>query len=348
MNENITLSRTAVRPGLTHFVFDLTPSMQALERMLADVAATEIPVLLLGESGTGKEIVALEIHARSRHRDEPFLKWTSGTLATPALASLLPARQYGDNDAHGGGTIFLDNISELNQTDQNRVLQLLLESEGVSPGASQASRFVSATTQNLEQATREGRFREELYYRISGVCLRLPPLRERKEAIRPLLDFFLGQHADVFGRPVPQVSTSTQAVLMEYSWPGNIRELENVARKMVLLGDEKLVVSDLAVGASTEAAEKQAIRFSGLSNGRSLKEAAREASRKAEREMILDSLGDTRWNRKRTARDLHISYKALLYKMKQLGLDGTRSSEVQPEQASEVATRTLKSAGRLG
>jgi two-component system response regulator AtoC len=178
---------------------------------------------------------------------------------------------------------------------------------------------------------RSGRFREELYYRINGVNLRLPPLRQRKDDISGLLDFFLKKYASLFGRPEPQLSSATVDLLLRYSWPGNIRELENVARKIVALGNEQLAVSDLSIGIAPKAAESapDSSFGNGHATGQSLKQASREASRHAEREMILKQLERTHWNRKKTARDLQISYKALLYKLKQLGLDGSSNGNGQ-------------------
>jgi len=180
-----------------------------------------------------------------------------------------------------------------------------------------------------------GRFREELYYRINGVHLRLPPLRDRKEDIPALLEFFFQKYTSLFERPEPTISESTMSLLLRHSWPGNIRELENVARKIVALGDEHLATHDLtaehaakAPDPSLAASKNSEPGISQVPSG-SLKEAARAASRVAERAMILNQLERTHWNRKRAARELQISYKALLYKLKQLGLDGSNGSEEQ-------------------
>ena len=180
-----------------------------------------------------------------------------------------------------------------------------------------------------------GRFREELYYRINGVYLRLPPLRDRKEDIPALVEFFLKKYTSLFERQEPNVSQSTMSLLLRHSWPGNIRELENVARKIVALGDEHLATHDLMAENATKPADPQpkisATREVGDSRipSSSLKEAARAASRVAERAMILNQLERTHWNRKRAARELQISYKALLYKLKQLGLDSSNRPEEQ-------------------
>jgi len=160
---------------------------------------------------------------------------------------------------------------------------------------------------------RAGRFREELYFRLNGVCLRLPPLRHRKEDISTLADYFLARYAALFGRPKPVLSAQEMRALKEYDWPGNIRELENAMKKAVVLGGE--VFQIVEAGAMPGDAPAPALETATVS----LKDAARAASRRAERELILKALARTRWNRKRAAMELRISYKALLYKLKQIG-----------------------------
>jgi two-component system response regulator AtoC len=238
-------------------------------------------------------------------------------------------------DAASGGTLFLDEINHLEPAAQGRLLQLLPDGSAAPSPGRQSMRIISSTTRNLEDEMRSGRFREELYYRINGVHLRLPRLRDRKEDIPALLEFFFKKYASLFERPEPKVSESTMSLLLGHAWPGNIRELENVARKIVALGDEHLATQDLTVENRTQPLEffspAPKIAENGYSRvpSGSLKEAARAASRVAERAMILNQLERTHWNRKRAARDLQISYKALLYKLKQLGLDGPDRPEEQ-------------------
>ncbi len=311
-----------------YYVQGSSPAMRTLERTIADIAPTEIPVLLVGESGTGKEVVALEIHRLSRRWNEAFVKCGCAGLTSDNLVTRL---QTGENcseeDASNGGTLFLDEISHLDPSSQARLLNLLPDGSGVPSPGCMSVRVISSTTRNLEDEMRSGKFREELYYRISGVHLRLPPLRNRKEDIPALLDFFFKKYASLFARPAPQLSSPVMDLLLKHSWPGNIRELENVARKMVALGDEQLAIHDLASGNTPNIPESVQTHAKSLRAEplpvRSLKEAAREASRHAERALILSQLERTHWNRKRTARELQISYKALLYKLKQLGLDGS-------------------------
>ena len=317
-----------------YFVHGASPAMRALERTIVDIASTDIPVLLVGDSGTGKEVVALEIHRLSRRWKEPFVKCGCSGLTGDSLSARLQ-RSEGDLGSHpaSSGSLFLDGISHLEPAAQERLLQLLPDGSGTPPQGCHSMRVISSTMRNLEDEMKSGRFREELYYRINGVYLRLPPLRDRKEDIPALVEFFFKKYTSLFERPEPKISESTMNLLLRYPWPGNVRELENVARKIVALGDEHLATHDLSVENRVKAPDPipdaSKVAESGYSQtpSGSLKETARAASRVAERAMILNQLERTHWNRKRAARELQISYKALLYKLKQLGLDGSDRPE---------------------
>jgi len=216
-------------------------------------------------------------------------------------------------------TVFFDEISELDSSCQRSLVYALPDGEARPRRGSLGARVISTTNRNLDDEMRAGRFRSELYYRINGVCLRLPPLRDRKEDIPLLVESFLTRYAAEFGRPRPSLSPRALRMLLDYSWPGNIRELENAVKKIVALGAENLALADLVaepVETRTEVSETRSF---------SLKAAARAASREAEREMILEALARTRWNRKRAAQELQISYKSLLYKLKQIGLPDSRT-----------------------
>jgi two-component system response regulator AtoC len=309
----------------------LSPAMMALRRVIRDVAPTEIPVLLIGESGTGKEMAALEIHRLSNRSNEPFVKCNCAAQGIEAFQRRLLGWENGATEGAGrnGGTIFLDEVSLLDPASQLALLHCLPDGEGAFSGSRPFARVISTTTRNLDEKMRGGSFRDDLYYRIDGVCLRIPSLRARRQDIPVLLDLFLKRYAALFQRSEPQIKPRTMDLLMAHSWPGNVRELENTARKIVALGDEDLALSDLS--SSGRQAVTEAVPTSIASDHQvkfqSLKQAAREASRKAERGLIAEALERTHWNRKRTARDLQVSYKALLYKMKQLGLDCTNESE---------------------
>src|SRR5262249_41429815 len=170
---------------------------------------------------------------------------------------------------------------------------------------------ICGSSRNLEAEVRAGRFREDLYYRLSGVCLRIPPLRQRKEDIPLLLRFFLAKYAEAFQRPIPPLSAQTRQLFDEHAWPGNLVELEAVVRAIVAVGDESVAMGGL----------RSMLTRAGNGTNMSLKEAARAASREAEKELILKVLTRTRWNRRRAAQELQISYKALLYKLKQIGCE---------------------------
>lgn len=336
-NENfLSLGMPDSRTHDQYFVPGTSPAMHTLERTIADIAPTEIPVLLVGESGTGKEVVALEIHRLSRRRSEPFVKCGCSGLTGKSLSARLQcAENVSAAEAASSGSLFLDGINHLDPEAQARLLHLLPDGGGTPPPGCHSMRVISSTTRNLEEEMKSGRFREELYYRINGVQIQLPRLRDRREDIPDLLEFFLKKYTSLFERPEPKVGESTMSLLLQYTWPGNIRELENVARKIVAMGDEHLATHDLTMENRSKAPDPlpsvPKIPASGYSHAPSgsLKEAARAASRLAERAMILNQLERTHWNRKRAARELQISYKALLYKLKQLGLDGSDRTEEQ-------------------
>ena len=330
------LLSVGVQGTYEYFVPGTSPAMRALDRTLADIASTDIPVLLVGESGTGKEVLALEIHRLSRRRNEPFVKCGCSGLTADTLSGRLQcAANVSAAEARSGGSLFLDGINHLEPTAQDRLLHLLPDGSGKPPQGCQNMRVISSTTRNLAEEMKSGRFREELYYRINGVHLQLPRLRDRKEDIPALLEFFFKKYVSLFEKPEPKISESTMSLLLRHGWPGNIRELENVARKIVALGDEHLATHDLISENKPKAAESfpgaSKMAETGYSRAPtgSLKEAARAASRVAERAMILNQLERTHWNRKRAARELQISYKALLYKLKQLGLDGSDQTKEQ-------------------
>lgn len=321
------LTRTLVEKFLTE---SQTPAVRALDRIAADIAPTGIPVLILGESGTGKEVMALRIHGLSGHRHEPFLKLVCSTMGAEALGEFLE-REDGEDGGRptAPGTLFLDEIGELGAACQPKLLHALADGDAVPSERCLHARVISASRRDLEEEIRGGRFREDLYYRLNDVCLRLPPLRHRKEDIAGLADFFLERQALQLERPKPSLSPRGLSRLLDYTWPGNIRQLENAMKKLVALADEELALSDLG----SLAVQPWPPQPSG--NGSvSLKQAARAASHQAERELILRTLERTHWNRKRAARELQISYKALLYKLKQIGLEDTSASSQPPGERS--------------
>jgi len=297
------------------FVTGMCPAMQTLESVVAEIAPTNIPVLFLGESGTGKAMFAQRLHRLSARCDEPVVTVSCAAMDPAQLSAELRMRADRAKDSSLGtaGSVIFDEISELDSTCQRILLYALPDGHADSQRGVLGARVISTTRRNLDDEMRAGRFRTELYYRINGVCLRLPALRERREDIPILVESFLSKHAAQFGRQRPSLSPRTLRMLLDHDWPGNIRELENVVKKIVALGDERLAIAELAAAPQPRALEVPEQR------GYSLKAAARAASRDAERELILKALGHTRWNRKRAAQELQISYKSLLYKLKQIG-----------------------------
>jgi two-component system, NtrC family, response regulator AtoC len=283
------------------WIESVSAGMRTVEAMVRELSQNDVPMLVVAEHGSGKAAVAARIHALSRRAAEPFQVYQGQEANEEILAA-------GDGQS---GTVYLQEVGDLSAAAQKELVRQI----GLS-GAEQrrVPRYICGTSRELEPEVKAGKFREDLYYGISGVCLRLPPLRQRKEDIPILRDWFLSAAARDFCRAVPVLSPETQNFFLEYNWPGNIRELKDAARAIVGLGDETLAMGGL---------RSLLRRVDRGSNGEkiSLKDAARAASREAEREIILQVLTRTRWNRRRAAQELQISYKALLYKLKQIGYE---------------------------
>lgn len=308
------------------FVKTRTPAVVGITQIVTEIAPTPAPVLVEGETGTGKEILALRIHRFSPQHNGPFMK-VLASLQTPKAIQQLRGAGNGEWNASStihAGTIFFDHIDELDLGCQSAVTQLLSEwtlrtgSQFLSP------RLITSTRRSLEREVRFGAFREDLYYRLNGICLHLPPLRHRREDLPALIDFFLTRHSAELGVTRPSLSPETIKFLTEYRWPGNLMQLERIVRKIVV-SDECQALAELASFDATVALSAD------LPRPPSLKAVSRRASRQAERELILRALERTRWNRKRAAQELQISYKALLYKLKLIGAadhtDETNTSE---------------------
>jgi two-component system response regulator AtoC len=294
-------------------ILGLGPVMEAINSMVRNIAATDIPILLLGESGTGKEVYAGLIHSFSPASERPPVKFNCASLTPETLREEVTSAAA----SHGVGspqiTLFLDDVHDLDFDCQRALLSFLSAEAPRNGRSSPLARLISTTSRDLEQEIEAGRFRRELYFRINGACLRLPALRERRQDIPALLDHFLAKHSNQLGKPAPVVSSADMETLFSHAWPGNIRELENTARKIVALGRAHLALADLRP-ATRNTSTPEPVKIS------SLKIAARAASRQTERELILKALERTRWNRKRAAQELQISYKSLLYKLKQIGI----------------------------
>ena len=295
------------------FVESVSASMRPVEAVISELSQSDVPVLLLAEAGAGKHATARRIHEMSRRNTQSFRQLQCSTLKPEDLA--IP-----HNGGQGpAGTIFLEELADLSPASQAYLREALLRVTGRNGSAEPAARFICGSARDLEVEVKAGRLREDLYYRISGVCLRLPPLRQRREDIPRLMAHFLSKYAEEFRRPIPEISTDMARLFQDYSWPGNLRELESAARVLVALGDERLAMGGL------RALLRQPSE-AGNGNRLSLKAAAKAASHQAERELILRVLTRTRWNRRRAAAELQISYKALLYKLKQIGYEGYGTS----------------------
>jgi len=302
------------------FVRGTSLAVNGLNATVEHLARTTIPVLLVGESGTGKEVYARMIH-RLSGGDTGSLKKISCAATEPVLLSRALKELREASEPGKVQTLFLDEIEELSLECQRQLLTVMPNGEFLTGEGTFGARVISATTCSMDREVAEGRFRRELYFRLNGACLRLPPLRDRAEDIPALIEHFLLRHAEELEKRAPAVDQESLKLLMSHSWPGNIRELENLARKMVALGDTYEATSDLRMLRILPASG------TGMRKVSSLKMAAKAASRQTERELILQALQRTKWNRKRAARELQISYKSLLYKLKQIETWGTNSEE---------------------
>ena len=303
-------------PGATNgaFVESVSASMRPVQGVISELSQSDVPVLLLAEAGAGKHATARRIHEMSRRNGQPFYPLQCSTLKPEDL----PISHHNGGQNHGG-TIFLDELADLSSSSQAYLREALLRVAARNGSSDTGPRFICGSARDLEVEVKAGRLREDLYYRISGVCLRLPPLRQRKEDIPLLMAHFLRKYAQEFRRPIPEVSSQMAQLFEEYSWPGNLRELESAARVLVALGDEQLAMGGLRALLRHPAEPGNGHRMS-------LKAAAKAASHQAEKELILKVLTRTRWNRRRAAAELQISYKALLYKLKQIGYEGYGTS----------------------
>ncbi len=290
---------------LEPFVETASPSMIAVEAVIRDFSHSQIPICILGEAGTGKRTIARRIHEGSPRCEHEFLI----VDCSKVRADIFTQRE--GNPLLSGGTVFFEELANLDLACQQGFLDAFtqLEREGRSgpPG-----RFICGSGRDLESELRSGRFREDLFYRVSGIFLRLPPLRHRKEDILSLTSFFLSKFAGEFCCSTPLLSEETRQLFCGYAWPGNIRELRDAARAIVALGDESVAMRGLRAVLLNPDCYRAAEQVS-------LKHAGRAASRETEKELILNTLARKRWNRRQAAQELNISYKSLLYKLKQIG-----------------------------
>ena len=309
-------------------IFGQTAAMSQLRERLTQAAAAEVPVLIAGESGAGKEVLARLLHQRSARAAAPFVKIHCPAIPPALLESELfghepgaftgaVERRIGRIEQANGGTLFLDEISELDGGAQAKLLELLQDGSvwPIGGGAPRSvnARIVCATSRDLWQDCQTGRFRLDLYFRIGVVGLAVPPLRERSEDLPVLVAYLRRILNAAYRRSAPPLSADAMQLLAAHPWPGNIRELKNLMSRFVLFGSEELIAAELL----------PATRAAGAPL--SLREAARRAGLEAQRQMILGALHAHHWNRKETAKALRISYRALLYKLRDTGIPSRRS-----------------------
>ncbi|HSB75256.1 MAG TPA: sigma-54 dependent transcriptional regulator [Terriglobales bacterium] len=321
-------------------VFGHTEAMRALRERLQKLAGANVPVLIQGESGTGKDIIARMIHGMSPWRTGPFVKVNCPAIPGTLLESELFGYEKGAfTGAYGSkpgrvemahrGTLFLDEISELDSALQSKLLQLLQDGQFCRIGAQEDKkvevRVVCATNRQLEQEIATGSFRQDLFYRINVVNLHMPALRERAADIPALVEYFLEYYNRKYNCRARELSDELMGMLQKYHWPGNIRELENLIKRYVILGTEEAIANDLV------AQERDVFNPEIPIDGPiSLKKLTRQAVRELERKVILKVLQANHWNRKQSARALNISYRALLYKIRDTGLPSNRGAKLPP------------------
>jgi transcriptional regulator with PAS, ATPase and Fis domain len=335
--------------------------MLTVFKLIEQIARTDSTVLVTGESGTGKDWVARAIHFYSLRRERPFVALNCGAVPENLLESELfgymkgaftgaGANKKGLIEAAERGTLFLDEIGEMSMLMQVKLLRVLQERKfrrlGGVEELESAMRVIAATNQDLTKMVADGKFREDLFYRINVIPIHLPPLRDRGEDIPLLAEYFLGKYREQMGKTISALSQQSMELLEAYEWPGNIRELENMIKRIVILQDESLVVREMsraprsvaayaAAGAgnpsgvaaeesdeldSESGDEEPQVPVAMAPAGSRLADVAKAAAVKAERAIIEDTLGQVQWNRRRAAEQLGVSYKTLLNKIKECGI----------------------------
>lgn len=314
-------------------IFGASPAMTTVRQTVSKAASANIPVLIRGESGTGKELIALLLHGSSPWAAGPFVKVNCPAIPGTLVESELFGFEKGSfTGAHlakpgrvemaDGGTLFLDEIGDLDPSLQAKLLQLLQDGQFNRIGSRADKhvnvRVVCATNRDLEEEMAAGSFRRDLFYRINAVTIELVPLRERAQDIPALVEYFLGYYSRKYGHHPRHLSTLLMAELRRHTWPGNIRQLENVIRRYVILDSEDVIISELLTRSDD-------LTLPSPNGACSLKEVTREVVAKVERKFILRALQASNWNRRRAAGALNISYRSLLYKIKEAGIPPHRT-----------------------
>jgi two-component system, NtrC family, response regulator AtoC len=305
--------------------------MLRIREIARQVAETDAPLLLLGETGAGKEVLARFVHTQSPRRDKPLVRVNCAALPNELLESELFGYERGAfsgamrdkpgrfEQAHRG-SILLDEIGEMSPHLQAKLLHVLQDGEFSRLGARQPTRvdvrILASTNKDLQKAVADGSFREDLYFRLNVIQIRIPPLRERPEDIPLLASSFVRRYAERDGAATRALPPRLLDAFLTYRWPGNVRELENAVRRYLILPDLDMALASLSRPADSEAPAAAPARAAALS----LKKLSADAAEQAEREAVGRVLAETRWNRRQAARKLNISYKALLNKLKKWDL----------------------------
>jgi nitrogen regulation protein NR(I) len=318
-------------------IVGISGKIQEVFRIMAKLVRVDVTVLLTGESGTGKELVARAIHRRSQRSQGPFVAVNCSAIPQTLVESEFFGHEKGAfTDAResrpgrfeqaDGGSLFLDEVGDLALDAQAKLLRALQEKQVQRLGARAPRavdvRVIAATNKDLEKESREGRFREDLFWRLNVVHIRLPPLRERRADLPILIDHFVDRFNRELGLAVQAIAPDVRSLLCEYDWPGNVRELENtICRSMILCEGDTVTVSDLPGRVQKELTESLPFPPSDLSR-LSLTDAVTQATERLEKMMILSRLAEHRGSRTATAESLGVSRKTLFNKMRQLGLTG--------------------------
>jgi two-component system response regulator AtoC len=322
-------------------IFANNSKMNKIKAIIDEIAKTDITVLIKGESGTGKELIAHSIHLNSQRKEKPFVKVNCAAIPRGLLESELfgfekgaftgaHIKKPGKFELANGGTILLNDIGDMDISIQAKLLQVLQDGMfsrlGGDGDLKVDTRVIATTKDHLEKTMMEGHFREDLFFRINVINITVPPLRDRKEQILPLSQYFLDVYKKKYSKEVQPFSSKLINSFKEYPWPGNIRELENMIKKIVIFGDGNTVLKNISdkkldEGIHPESYENFSPNPKREKKSFNLKDVGKRAAEVAEKEIILSTLQETHWNRKQAAKLLRVSYKALLYKVQKYHLD---------------------------
>ncbi len=317
-------------------ILSTNPKVLRIKEIAKQVADTDVPVLISGESGVGKEVLARFIHAHSSRHDKPFVKVNCAALPDDLLESELFGYERGAftgalNEKPGKfeladkGTILLDEIGEMTPHLQAKLLHVLQDSEYTRLGGKRTvrvdARVLASTNVNLEEHVSTGKFREDLYFRLNVIRVDIPPLRERREDIPILCNYFLCKYRDRYKSTVDEIVPSLMDSFLRYDWPGNVRQLENAVKRYLILPEMNVSLAEL----KEQQTNPPAVSVKPKEDNMSLKDVGTRAAEQAEKELVLRVLEETSWNRKKAARRLNICYKALLNKLKRWQIDNRHS-----------------------